>query len=204
MRYPTTKLLSILAELWALADPKNFQAQSDVGFGHLKIAEVMTMLRKHQEALASHKIALKIRQSQAAEVADDAQAQTDLFQSYCLLSEASIEAEEYSNAAQWLTKAREKLASMQAKGWYTNAEEMLGQEKVNEVQSKLNDGLEVCEQADKAIADIEFAVNQVQRWLHTSFVLTSEMRSKETSLNERKGPSIDMSFGWNSKRRTRT
>ena len=144
----------------AVADPKNFQAQSDVGFGHLKIAEVMTMLRKHREALDSHQLALKIRETQAAEVEDDAQAQTDLYRSYCLLGEASIEAEEYSNAAQWLSQAQAKLVSMQAKGWYTKSEEILGQEKVSEVQSKLKDQLEVCEQAGSAIADIEFAVKQ--------------------------------------------
>ena len=144
----------------AVADPKNFQAQSDVGFGHVKIAQTMTMLGKHLEAIESHKNALTIRKSQVNEDEKNAQAQTDLFRSYCLLGEASIAAEEYIGATAWLTNAQEKLVSMQAKAWYTKADEMLGEATVNEVQTTLKDQLEICDHSRKAIADIEFVLNQ--------------------------------------------
>jgi hypothetical protein len=88
------------------------------------------------------------------------QAQTDLFGSYYKMGVGAMAAAEYPTAMEWFQKAKTALADFQTKGWFTKPEQMLGTWSFSQWQANVDRKLKLCQNAEKAIAEIEFVFTQ--------------------------------------------
>jgi serine/threonine protein kinase/Flp pilus assembly protein TadD len=149
-----------ISERLAVADPNNAQAQSDVGYGYLKLGEVMSMQARFDEATKYQRQALDLRLALAANNPTNAGAKTEAYRSHCLVGEAMLSDGKYDDALVQFKSAQGVLAEMLDKGWYADPDAKIASDTVEENRQQLNDYIWLCENAAKAVVDVEFVMAQ--------------------------------------------
>ncbi|MCS6849849.1 MAG: tetratricopeptide repeat protein [Gemmataceae bacterium] len=145
------------------ADPKNAQAQSDLGVCYDKLGDVQLQLGQTKAALDFYEKALAVDQRLAEADPKNAQAQTDLFVSNFKLGFLYQTMHDYEKASVSYAKGREILLPWHEKGL------LVGQFK-NAVP-QMDQRITVCQNAEKAIADIEFVFKQLAKQIPELLVL---------------------------------
>lgn len=157
---PYYKTALEISERLAVADRNNAQAQSDVGYGYLKLGEVMSMQGQFDEATKYQQRALDLRLTLAAKNPANAGAKTEAYRSHFLVGETMFSDAKYDDALLQFRSALTVLAEMLDKGWYTDPDAKIESVTVEENKQHLNDYVWLCENANKAAADLEFVMAQ--------------------------------------------
>jgi tetratricopeptide (TPR) repeat protein len=134
----------------AKADPGNAQAQRDLSVSFEKLGDVTLERGQTKQALEYYQKCLEVRQRLAH--ADPGQAQTDLFVICRKLGSAHKSQHDYGKAGAWFARGRDVLLPWHDKkflvGKFQNAVPHMDRELV------------VCQNAEKAIASLDFVLAQ--------------------------------------------
>lgn len=149
-----------ISERLAIADPNNAQAQSDVGFGYLKLGQVMSMQGRFDEATKYHGRALDLRLSLATKNPGNAGAKTEVYRSHVLVGETMLSDAKFDNALLQFKSAQGVLTDMLSKGWYADPDAKIESRTVEENKQQLKEFIWLCENAAKAVGDLEFVMAQ--------------------------------------------
>ena len=149
-----------LAKQLADVDPKNADAQRDLSVIFNRLGDVTRRLGQTKDALDFYQKGLVVSQRLADADPKNADAQTDLFVCYYKLGVGEMTAHEYARALIGFVKAQQMIKDFHIKGWITKPEEQLGTWSVREWQTDIEQQLAICRKADKALADLDFALKQ--------------------------------------------
>jgi eukaryotic-like serine/threonine-protein kinase len=149
-----------ISERLAVADPNNAQAQSDVGYGFIKLGQVMSMQAQFAEAAKYHRRALDIRLTLATKNPDNAGAKTEAYRSHFLVGETLLSDAKFEDALLQFKNAQGVLTEMLDKGWYKEPDAQIESYSVEENKQQLKDYVWLCENATKALDDVEFVIAQ--------------------------------------------
>ena len=151
---------NVICQRLADADPKNAMIQHDLGVSFNRLGDVTRRLGQTKDALDFYQKGLVVSQRLADADPKNADAQTDLFVCYYKLGVGEMTAHEYARALIGFVKAQQMIKDFHIKGWITKPEEQLGTWSVREWQTDIEQQLAICRKADKALADLDFALKQ--------------------------------------------
>ena len=181
---PYYKTALEISESLAVADPNNTQAQSDVGYGHLKLGGVMSMQAQFDEATKHYRRALDLRLILASKNPENAGVKTEAYRGHFLLGESMFSDAKFDDALVQFKSAQGVLSEMLGKGWYSDPEAKIESYSIEENKQQLNDYVWLCENATKATGDLEFVMSQEPRLVPRIMQLRIQSLSKSAKIEE--------------------
>jgi tetratricopeptide (TPR) repeat protein len=137
-----------ISERLAKADPQNAQAQRDRSISYDNLGDVQLRLGDSKAALDSYRQGLAVRERLAKADPLSAQAQRDLLVSYFKLGSLSQQTFDFQEAAEWYGKALAIPKQLPKPEFFKQEVKIL------------EDRLRFCQDAPKAVADLDFARKQ--------------------------------------------
>jgi tetratricopeptide (TPR) repeat protein len=134
------------------ADPRDARAQRDLAVSHEKVGDVRLRQNDTKAALEAYRASLDIHRKLADADKGNVEAQTDLFVSYWNLGSVEKSQFEFNKASDWFRKGRAVLEPLHQAG-------KLGGHFMKAL-SMVDREIAFCETAEKAVADLDFALKQ--------------------------------------------
>jgi tetratricopeptide (TPR) repeat protein len=135
-------------------DPRNVQAQRDLSIGYERLGTVNRRLGNLVAGREYYHKALELCQKAVAADKDNADARIDLAGAYGNLGYVNMEAKDYAEAIPWFEKSSQLLQELDAQGKIKAQPLYQAWLKNHRAQ------LAVCKAAERAIADLNFALAQ--------------------------------------------